>query len=232
MAVTLHKSKRWLDETTPSFLIKIFEEDEQRLKKFDDELASKARAIYRAAHRSGGESVNSNLTRIDARISAYARKIPDNDLPQKIISREGAPPTDFTPVLHFSNLPSAIISERFAACLMELELEKHQLSPIVVEDFDKKVVGHAYFWRPMITLDAIDLNSTRIAFTKKDDIANSTCRLNYGEGNFLKKNVIDGHLAWADARCILTLFISDAFLEILSSRQIDDFSCDHKLKEI
>ncbi|SFO71974.1 hypothetical protein [Enterovibrio norvegicus] len=56
MAVTLHKSKRWLDETTPSFLIKIFEEDEQRLNKFNDEISSKARAIYRAAHRSGGKA--------------------------------------------------------------------------------------------------------------------------------------------------------------------------------
>ncbi|WP_163390567.1 hypothetical protein [Enterovibrio norvegicus] len=75
MAVTLHDSERWLDDTTPSFVIKIFEEDEQRLNKFNDEISSKARVIYRAAHRSGGESANSNLTRIDARISAYARKI-------------------------------------------------------------------------------------------------------------------------------------------------------------
>ncbi|SFO71986.1 imm11 family protein [Enterovibrio norvegicus] len=158
-------------------------------------------------------------------------KIPENDLPQKIISREGAPPYDFTPV-HFSNFPSAIISERFASCLMELEPEKHQFSPIVVEDFEKKVVAHAYFWRPMVILDAIDLNSTRIVFTKKDDIANSTCQLRHGDGNFVNKNVIDGHLAWADARCQSKLFISDAFLEILSSRQIDDFSWTHKLKEI
>ncbi|WP_163390566.1 imm11 family protein [Enterovibrio norvegicus] len=231
MAVTLHKSKRWLDDTTPSFLVKFYEEDKHVLKTFGKEIASKARVIYRATHRSGGKSVHSNFTRIDADISAYARKIPEVELPKKIISREGAPPYDFTSV-HFSHFPAAIISERFAACLMELEPEKHQLSYIVVEDFEEKVVAHAYFWRPMVILDAIDLSSTRIVFAKKDDIANSTCELIHGDGNFVKKNVIDGHLAWADARCPSTLFISDAFLEILSSRQIDDFSYDHKLKEI
>ncbi|MGF1704685.1 hypothetical protein [Enterovibrio baiacu] len=186
MAVTLYKSKRWLDETTPSFLVKFYEEDKHVLKAFGKEIASKARAIYRAAHRPRGESVHSNFTRIDAEISAYARKIPEVDLPKKIISRKGAPPYDFTSV-HFSNFPAAIISERFAACLMELEPEKHQLSYIVVEDFEEKVVAHAYFWRPMIILDAIDLSSTRIVFAKKDDIANSTCELRHGDGNFVKK---------------------------------------------
>ncbi|WP_428258945.1 imm11 family protein [Enterovibrio norvegicus] len=93
-------------------------------------------------------------------------------------------------------------------------------------------VGQAYFWRPMVILDAIDLNSTRLVFNKKDDIANSTCRLRPGDGNAVKKDVIKGHLAWADARCLSSLFVSDAFLEILSSRQIDDFSTRYILKEV
>ena len=231
MAVTLNKSDRWLDESTPSFIPRFLEHDEAALKAFGDQISDEAFDIYRTAHWSRGDKIHSKLTRIEARVTAYERKIPENKLPQKIISREGAPPYDYTPG-SFDNFPSAIISERFAACLMELEPGKHQLAPLVVVDEKGGAVGLAYFWRPMVILDAIDLNSTRIAFTKKDDIANSTCRLRPGDGNAVKKDVIKGHLAWADARCPSSLFVSDAFLEILSSRQIDDFSTRYILKEV
>ncbi|WP_281545005.1 DUF1629 domain-containing protein [Grimontia sp. SpTr1] len=231
MAVTLNMPAHSLNNTTPSFFPRFLEHDEAKLKAFGKEASREARAIYHTAQQLGGEKTNSKLTRIDAHINAFAKEIPESKLPQKVISREGAPPYDFTPH-NFADFPSAIISERFAACLMELEPEKHQLSPLVVVDEKGDVVGQAYFWWPMVILDAIDLNSTRIVFTKKDDIANSPCRLRPGDGNAVKKDVIKGHLAWADARFRSNIFISDAFLEILSSRQIDDFSTRFTLKEV
>ncbi|MFS1876811.1 imm11 family protein [Enterovibrio norvegicus] len=231
MAVTLNMPDRWLDNTTPSFFPRFLEQDEATLKAFGGQIFDEAFDIYRAAHWSRGEKIHSKLTRIDAHINAYARKIPESKLPQTIISREGAPPYDYTPG-HFADFPSAIISERFAACLMELEPGKHQLSPMVVVDESGGVVGQAYFWRPMVILDAIDLNSTRIVFMEKADPENSNLMLEPGEGNSVKKDVISDNLAWADARCPSSLFVSDAFLETLSSRKIDDFSTRFTLKEI
>ncbi|MGF1867508.1 hypothetical protein L4D15_20025 [Enterovibrio norvegicus] len=133
MAVTLNMPDRWLDNTTPSFFPRFLEQDEAELKAFGDQISDEAFDIYRTAHWSEGVEIHSKLTRIEARISAYERKIPENKLPHKIISREGVPPYDYTPG-QFARFPSAIISERFAACLMELEPGKHQLSPMVVVD--------------------------------------------------------------------------------------------------
>ncbi|WP_407330514.1 hypothetical protein [Enterovibrio sp. 27052020O] len=67
---------------------------------------------------------------------------------------------------------------------------------------------------------------------KKGDPENSNLMLEPGEGNSVKKDVIRDNLAWADARCPSSLFVSDAFLEILSSRQINDFSTRFTLKEV